>query len=276
MNPISYCEEKAAPSGSDNYYALLGLAPETRNALLPLMAFACEVSTVPRECHDTDVAIRTLDWWRQQVAAVYRGDASHPVCQALLPVIQAHDLPDAWFMEIIDGHAMDIGRETPFDRHDLQLYQQRTASTLCLMQAEITCPGSREAQKFAARAGNVIAGVRDIQMLGYDVRLGRHYLDKEVLTQHGLDASQLYSPVTPDALGRLLAQQAQLLRSNGKDLISTLDRGQRVQLRYLVTRLRLSLRLLERIADDGFRVMEHQIHLTPLGKWWIAWRGRWS
>src|SRR5690606_34671529 len=50
MNPDTYCQEKAARSGSSFYYAFLFLPPDRRKAITALYAFCREVDDIVDEC----------------------------------------------------------------------------------------------------------------------------------------------------------------------------------------------------------------------------------
>ena len=79
MTPDEYCQQKAAQSGSSFYYSFLFLPPQRRKAITALYAFCREVDDVVDECTDLGVARTKLAWWRMETAAIYAGDAKHPV-----------------------------------------------------------------------------------------------------------------------------------------------------------------------------------------------------
>ncbi len=84
MNPDDYCQQKAAQSGSSFYYSFMFLPPERRRAITALYAFCREVDDAVDEPGDPQVARAKLEWWRQEVAQLYSGNASHPVTRALV------------------------------------------------------------------------------------------------------------------------------------------------------------------------------------------------
>src|SRR5512143_2962506 len=78
MTPDDYCQQRAARSGSSFYYSFLFLPPGQRRAITALYAFCREVDDVVDECSDSGVARTTLNWWRNEVAAIYSGRPQHP------------------------------------------------------------------------------------------------------------------------------------------------------------------------------------------------------
>ena len=118
MNPDRYCQDKAASSGSSFYASFRFLPDLKRRALTALYAFCREVDDVVDDCHDTDVARQTLNWWREEVRKMYQGKASHPVTQALQGLLDDFNLAEEYLMEIIDGMEMDL------DIHQYQTFSE--------------------------------------------------------------------------------------------------------------------------------------------------------
>src|SRR5271169_4356734 len=137
MTPDQYCQDKAAASGSSFYYSFMFLAPDKRRAITALYAFCREVDDVVDECSDENVARTSLAWWRTEVAAIYGGKPSHPICIALVPLVKQFNLPQEHMLEIIDGMEMDLSHHTYGDFKSLQLYCYRVASVVGLLAAEI-------------------------------------------------------------------------------------------------------------------------------------------
>ena len=87
MTPDEYCQDKAVKSGSSFYYSFLFLPPERRRAITALYAYCREVDDVADSQGDRNVARRKLDWWAQEVGALFDGAPTHPVTRALQPFL---------------------------------------------------------------------------------------------------------------------------------------------------------------------------------------------
>jgi len=92
MTPEQYVQQKAAASGSSFYYAFLFLPKPRRAAITAFYAFCREVDDVVDEVTDPGVAQTKLAWWQAEVARAYAGEPTHPVTQALMPLILDLDL----------------------------------------------------------------------------------------------------------------------------------------------------------------------------------------
>ena len=84
MTPAAYCQQKAAPSDSTLYYALLFLTPELRGALLPIYAFHAEILESVHRSDDPGVRDARLAWWQTELQRLANGTPQHPVTQAMV------------------------------------------------------------------------------------------------------------------------------------------------------------------------------------------------
>ena len=100
MSPDQYCQDKAAHSGSSFYYSFLFLPPVQRRAITALYAFCREVDDIVDMQGDPGIARIKLNWWREEIARLFTGQAQHPVTRALTPVIEEFDLPQEQFLRL--------------------------------------------------------------------------------------------------------------------------------------------------------------------------------
>ena len=271
MTPDDYCREKAAQSGSSFYYSFLFAPPPRRRAITALYAFCREVDDAVDEAIDPDVARAKLAWWRQEIAAAYVGTPQHPVARALQPVVAAFALPQAHFQMVIDGMAMDLERNRYLDFAELEGYCHRVAGVVGLMSAEIfgcTLPATREYARDLGIAFQLTNIIRDV---GEDARRGRIYLPQDELARHRVTVAAVLKREDGDAFRALMAEQAARARAWYDRAIALLPAADRRAQRPGLVMAAIYRALLDEIARDGYRVLEHRIALTPLHKLWIAW-----
>ena len=137
MSPDEYCQQKTAASGSSFYYSFLFLPPERRRAITALYAFCREVDDTVDECTDESIARIKLAWWRTEIAAMYAGQQTHPVTQALQPHLQPYALEEKHMQAIIDGMEMDLNQTRYLDYTALQRYCWHVASVVGILSASI-------------------------------------------------------------------------------------------------------------------------------------------
>lgn len=271
MSPDQYCQNKAAGSGSSFYYSFLFLPAEQRRAIVALYAFCREVDDAVDECSDSDVARRKLDWWRQEIEACFRAQASHPVTRALQPALQQYNLPVEYFQEIIDGMAMDLEQQRFDSFSELALYCHRVAGVVGLLSAEIFGYRRRETLKYAEALGTAFQLTNIIRDVREDAERGRVYLPLDELLEYRINPHDLLNGQADERLRELLDFQTRRARDYYARAFARLPEADRYAQRCGLIMAAIYQTLLDEIEADGFQVLQQRIRLTPLRKFWIAW-----
>ncbi len=272
MTPDQYCQDKAAKSGSSFYYAFRFLPEPQRRAMTALYAFCREVDDIVDECSDADIARKKLDWWREEVQRLFHGQPSHPVAKALQAQVQRFNLPEEYFQEIIDGMQMDLDYDSYPSYRELSLYCYRVASVVGLMSAEIFGYRNRQTLKYAHELGMAFQLTNIIRDVHEDALRGRVYLPQDELQRFGVRNEDLFHGRGSPELVELLKFQAERARGHYRKAFEWLPEEDRYSQRSGLIMAEIYLATLEEIENDGFRVLEHKIKLTPLRKLWIAWK----
>lgn len=272
MTPDQYCQDKASASGSSFYSSFRFLPELKRRAITALYAFCREVDDVVDECHDQDVARTTLNWWREEVAQMYQGNATHPVTQALYSLLAEFNLAEEYLQEIIDGMEMDLDTHTYPDFKALSLYCYRVASVVGLLSAEIFGFSNRDTLKYAHDLGMAFQLTNILRDVREDAERGRIYLPQDELEMFSVNQQDLLHPVTSDKVKALFQYQADRARSYYQKAFNELPEEDRYTQRTGLIMAEIYQSLLDEIETDGFRVLEQRIKLTPVRKLWLAWR----
>ena len=272
MTPDEYCQQKAASSGSSFYYSFLFLSPERRRAITALYAFCREVDDVVDEGMDPQIAAAKLAWWRAEVANLFAGQPQHPVTRALEPHRDKYGLSAAHLNEIIDGMQMDLQQSRYLDWAGLEAYCYRVASVVGLLAAGIF--GYRDARTldYAKHLGIAFQLTNIIRDVGEDARKNRVYLPVEDLRRYGVPAADLLQARETPAFRELMQFEAERARGYYAAAMSALPPADRRAQRPGLIMAAIYRALLEEIQRDGFRVLTQRTSLTPLRKFWIAWR----
>lgn len=272
MTPQEYCRDKAARSGSSFYYSFLFLPQPQRDAIMALYAFCREVDDAVDEIADPQVAAQTLQWWRGEISNTFAGKPSHPVGQALAESLKQFNLNEEYFMEIIDGMAMDLQTHRyPAFKH-LALYCYRVASVVGLLSAEIFGYSDRKTLKFAEKLGLALQLTNIIRDVREDAERGRIYLPQDEMAQFRVSEQQILSLQSSIELTELLAFQTRRAQQTYDEALALLPDADRSQQKTALIMAAIYRCTLDEIADDGYRVMHHRVALTPLRKLWLAWR----
>ena len=272
MTPDEYCQQKAAQSGSSFYYSFLFLPPERRRAITALYAFCREVDDVVDEIANADIARTKLAWWRHEIGQLFAGAPSHPVAQALKPVIAAYGLPQQHFQTVIDGMQMDLERNRYLDFTELERYCHSVAGVVGLMSAEIFGCTQQATRDYARDLGIAFQLTNIIRDVGEDARRDRIYLPQDELARFGVSPSSLLRAERSEGFRALMAAQTARARDWYRRAIGKLPVVDRRAQRPGLVMAAIYQVLLDEIERDDYRVLEQRIALTPLRKFWIAWR----
>ena len=272
MTPDEYCQQKAAASGSSFYYSFLFLPAERRRAITALYAFCREVDDVVDEGMDPPVAAAKLAWWRAEVANLFAGRPQHPVTRALEPQRDKYGLSAARLNEIIDGMEMDLQQSRYLDWAGLEAYCYRVASVVGLLAAGIF--GYRDARTldYAKNLGIAFQLTNIIRDVGEDARKNRVYLPVEDLQRFGVPAADILQSRETAAFRSLMQFEADRARGFYDRALSALPAADRRAQRPGLIMAAIYRTLLDEIQRDGFRVLTQRTSLTPLRKFWLAWR----
>ncbi len=272
MTPEQYCQDKAASSGSSFYYAFLFLPQQRRQAITALYAFCREVDDIVDEVHEASVARMKLAWWREQVDAMFHGKPDHPVAIALQAHIQAFELPAAPFYAIIEGMEMDLDQFSYANWDKLRKYCWHVAGTVGLLAAQIFGHTDKQTLEYAQTLGLALQMTNIIRDVGDDARRGRIYLPADEMAAHGVSVNDILDARHSQNFVALMQQQTKRTRALYAQALGCLPEADRRAQRPGLLMAAIYSTLLDEIAADGWQVLDKQISLTPIRKFWLAWK----
>jgi phytoene synthase len=272
MTPDEYCQQKAAASGSSFYYAFLFLTAERRRAITALYAFCREVDDAVDDAAEMQVAAAKLAWWRAELAGLYAGNPQHPVTRALAPFKEKFSIKAERLNEIIDGMEMDLTQTRYLDWPGLERYCYLVAGVVGVLAAGIFGYRNPRTLDYARDLGIAFQLTNVIRDVGEDARKNRIYLPMEDLKRFNVPASDILQPRESAEFKALMAFQAARARSQYDKAMQALPPEDRRAQRSGLIMAAIYRALLEEIEDEGFRVLVHRTSLTPLRKFYIAWK----
>jgi 15-cis-phytoene synthase len=272
MSPEQYVQEKAAASGSSFYYAFLFLPAPRRAAITAFYAFCREVDDVVDEVTDPGVARTKLAWWQAEVAKAFAGEPSHPVMKALMPWAKQFGLQQEQLQAVIQGCQMDLEQTRYLDYAGLQRYCHLVAGVVGEVSARIFGQTEEATTRYAHTLGLAFQLTNIIRDVGEDAMRGRIYLPVGELQQFDVKAHEILNRKYSDrftALMRFQAERTHRLYDEALALLPAADR--RCQKPGLMM-ASIYRTLLREIESDGFQVLHQRTSLTPVRKFWLAWK----
>ena len=272
MTPDEYCQDKAAASGSSFYNSFRFLSRDKRRAITALYAFCREVDDVVDECTDANVARTTLNWWRNEVAAIYGGTPQHPVTQALVDIVKQFNMAQEHLLEIIDGMEMDLDLPRYADFKSLQLYCYRVASVVGLLSVEIFGYTDRQTLKYAHDLGIAFQLTNIIRDVGEDARRNRIYLPMDEMQQFGVTAADILNGRETENFQKLMAFQIERAQRYYQQALDHLPAVDRKAQRTGLIMAAIYRAVLEEVVASGCHVLKERVSLTPTYKLWLAFK----
>ena len=272
MTPEQYVQQKAAASGSSFYYAFLFLPRPRREAITAFYAFCREVDDVVDEVSDPGVAHRKLAWWQGEVAQAFKGQPTHPVTQALMRHAGAYQIEPRHLLGVIEGCQMDLEQSRYLDYLGLQRYCHLVAGVVGEVAARIFGQTQEATTQYAHTLGQALQLTNIIRDVGEDAMRGRIYLPVNELQQFDVKAHEVLKREYSErfvALMRFQAERAHRLYDQALALLPAADRRAQKPGLMMASIYRT---LLREIEHENFQVLHQRIRLTPLRKFWLAWK----
>ena len=272
MSPQDYVQQKAAASGSSFYYAFLFLPKPRRAAITAFYAFCREVDDVVDDMVDPGVAATKLGWWQTEVANAFAGRPSHPVMQALMPLAADYKIEPRHLLAIIEGCQMDLAQTRYLDYPGLQRYCHLVAGIVGEVAANIFGQTQTQTTAYAHKLGQALQLTNILRDVGEDALRGRIYLPVNDLQRFDVKAHEILKRTYSDRFTELMKFQAQRAQGLYDEALALLPDADRLAQKPGLMMASIYRALLTEIERDNFQVLHQRVSLTPLRKFWLAWK----
>lgn len=272
MTPQDYVQQKAAASGSSFYYAFLFLPKPKRAAITAFYAFCREVDDVVDDMVDVGVASTKLAWWQTEVAKSFAGEATHPVMKALMPLAADYQIEQRHLQAVIEGCQIDLIQTRYLDYPGLQRYCHLVAGVVGEVAANIFGQTQPETTAYAHKLGQALQLTNIIRDVGEDALRGRIYLPVNELQRFEVKAHEILKRSYSDRFTALMTFQAQRAQGLYDEALALLPQADRRAQKPGLMMASIYRALLTEIERDHFQVLHQRVSLTPLRKFWLAWK----
>ena len=272
MTPQDYVQQKAAASGSSFYYAFLFLPPHRRAAITAFYAFCREVDDVVDEVLDRSVAAQKLHWWQMEVQSSFAGNAQHPVMKALMPLTADFGITAQHLQDVIAGCQMDLSQTRYLDFAGLQRYCHLVAGVVGEVAARIFGQSQEETTHYAHQLGLAFQLTNIVRDVGEDALRGRIYLPVNELQQFEVSAKDILERRDSPAFQALMSFQYERAQGLYEKALAALPQADWRSQKPGLMMASIYRTLLVEIQAAGFPVLRQRVALTPLRKFWLAWK----
>jgi len=263
----AYCMRVARTRARNFYYSFLLLSREQKRAMCAIYAFMRFCDDLSDEEGATEAGIQQ---WRGELDDALEGRFSdNPVWPAFHDAVNRYAIPHRYFREIIDGVSSDLQPQRLETFDQLYRYCYQVASVVGLTVIHIFGFESPRAVELAEKCGiafqltNILRDVRE------DAERGRVYIPREDLVRFGVDLSNLRHNEAFVRLMRFEVERARRYYAESLPLVDLVAKRSRPSLWAL---MQIYSRLLDRIEQANYRVLERRIGLPLWEKLMIAGR----
>nr|MBP8091967.1 squalene/phytoene synthase family protein [Giesbergeria sp.] len=173
---------------------------------------------------------------------------------------------------VIDGCLMDLDQTRYLDYPGLQRYCHLVAGVVGEVAAQIFGQTDPATTQYAHRLGQALQLTNILRDVGEDALRGRIYLPVNELQQFDVKAHEILKREYSErftALMRFQAERAHGLYDEALALLPAADRRTQKPGLMMASIYRT---LLREIESDNFQVLHQRVSLTPLRKFWLAWK----
>lgn len=267
---FDHCEKLVRDGDKDRFLATLFAPQKYRRALYALYAFNLEVARVRETAREPMPGEIRLQWWRDVLGGVGRGDvAANPVAAALREIVVRYRLPPKALAELIDARTFDLYDEPMRSLADLERYAERTSSALIAMAARILSDGRDPGiDELARHAGIAYAIAGLLRTLPFHAARGQCYVPVELLERYGGRSDDLKARKATIELRSALAELRLWAR---RHLAAARELSMPVDLAPALLPIALAGPLLKRMERRRYR----PFRAADMSQWrrqWILWR----
>jgi squalene synthase HpnC len=261
---LEYCANLTA-SHYENFSVVTWLTPRyLRPAFQSIYAFCRWSDDLGDEVGDPRRSLELLAWWRDELRAMYQGEARHPVMIALAETQREYAIPPEPFEALISAFEQDQA-VSEYDTYDQLLdYCTRSANPvghLVLYVARAFTPENAHLADFTCTALQLANFWQDVAR---DLEIGRIYLpraDREHFEYPDADLRALRFTPAFAALLRFEVERARDLMRQGRALVPKIPGPLAVDVDLFS---RGGSAILDRIEACGFDVLSTR---PKLSKW---------
>jgi phytoene synthase len=237
-----------------------------------LYAFNLEIARVRDLVSDPLPGEVRLQWWRDLIEGVARGEVSgYPQAAALLDTIQRFRLPSKPFLDMIEARTFDLYDDPMPSVGDLEGYCGETSSALIRFASIVLADGADPpCADCAGHAGVAYALTGLLRAFAWSCARGQVYVPEDIMRRHGLSREAL---LRGPATASVRATLAELRKLAWHHLNETRRRIDSVNGNVAAAFLPVALvaPYLTRMEQAGYDPYRTRVEIPQWRRQWIIW-----
>jgi squalene synthase HpnC len=247
----------------ENFHVVSFLLPkQLHQDFYNVYAFCRWADDLGDEIGDPQESLRLLAWWRTELQAMYRGEASHPVFVALKETVRRREIPVEPFDRLIQAFEQDqsVTRYPTFA--DVFGYCENSANPVGHLVLYLCGYRDRERQQLSDYTCTALQLANFWQDVAVDLEKNRIYLPLDLLAKHDYTVEELCALKFDHRFESIMKEAvavAEGLFQKGLPLVEMVDRRLALDLQLFS---RGGMKILRKIANQGYNVLERRPHIS--------------
>lgn len=251
-----------AKSRSNFSASFFFLSPEKRVAMERVYAFFRVIDDIVDEEPDPVLQKRGLDYWKAELALAYGGKSQVPLLKELKESVDRFQIPQEYFLKLIEGCEMDMVQTRVADLNQLIEYCYRVASMVGLVCMRIFEYESETSDQCAIDLGIALQLTNIIRDVGVDADKGRIYLPQEDLKKFGVKESDILAKrATPEFYALMEFEYRRAAEYYAKSAPEFAKDGHN---KLLAARMMAKVyrKILEKVRKKGYPVLNERVKIS--------------
>jgi len=259
-----YCKMVVKKSAG-NFFLAFQLLPRTkRYAIYSVYAFCRAADDAVDELPEPSLRRASLELVKGALERVYHGDPQTPMELALADTVGKYRLTRQYFDDLILGMEGDIENVALDTKSELDEYCYRAAGTVGLLCLEVFGVAGHAAKTYGLALGRALQLTNVIRDLREDANMGRVYVPRELLLEHGVTVEDIASGRGGKGFEKLMRALIGMAKSAYEEAERHRPKSAAARLVTSEAMRRVYKALLYEIENDPRAVLERRVSLP---KW---------
>ncbi len=249
----------------ENFHVVSFLLPKhLHQDFYNVYAFCRWADDLGDEIGNTAESLRLLAWWRDELKAMYRGSAQHPVYVALQGTAQRHSLPIEPFDDLIRAFIQDQTVTRYRNWEEVFEYCKYSANPVGRLVLYLCGYSDAERQRLSDATCTALQLANFWQDVTVDWQKDRVYLPLDVLEKNGCTVDDIAARRFTPAFAAAMKESVDVARElflKGLPLVRTVNRRLSIDLDLFS---RGGMRVLDKIEQQGYDVLKQRPSISKI------------
>lgn len=221
------------------------------------------------EIGDPVESLRLLTWWREQLQAMYRGEAAHPVFLALQSTVERHEIPIEPFDRLIRAFEQDQTVTRYRTIEDVVEYCVNSANPVGHLVLYLCGYRDEARQRLSDYTCTGLQLANHWQDVTVDLKKNRIYLPLDLLAKHNYTVEELFALKYNQSFRSLMAEAVDIAEDffrRGLPLVGMVNRRLSLDLDLFSHG---GLKILGKIRLEGYDVLKRRPSISKAERFGI-------